>query len=118
MKFYKDGIFYLEQDENKSRKEITDELWQILLLERSNGKEIKTDLDGNPKTVEAIKSENQILDELRILRQSECFQYINRGQFWLESLTEEQKLELKNWYISWLNVTKTKIIPNKPIWLS
>ena len=72
--------------------------------------------------------ENKINDEynnncieyneyLRQLRDLECFPIINRGQFWYDNLTMEQKQELKTWYINWLNVTVTKEIPTKPEWL-
>lgn len=57
------------------------------------------------------------LENLRYQRNLECFSIINRGQLWYETLTDEQKIELKKWYKDWLDVTKTEKIPNKPIWL-
>ena len=63
------------------------------------------------------RKENNKFDELRRRREVECFAIINRGQLWYNTLTEEQMNELKEWYIAWLNVTDTLIIPNKPSWL-
>lgn len=54
---------------------------------------------------------------LRLQRQEECFSIINRGQPWYNKLTIEQKSELDVWYDKWLNVTETKVIPDKPSWL-
>ena len=51
-------------------------------------------------------------------RQLECFDLLdNRSKLWYDSLTEEQYNELKTWYQAWLDVTKTKKIPDKPAWL-
>lgn len=63
------------------------------------------------------KSDEQILNELRVEREVQCFQVINRGQLWYDNLTEQQKNELDNWYKAWLDVTVTRIIPIKPSWL-
>lgn len=63
------------------------------------------------------KSDEQILNELRIEREVQCFQVINRGQLWYDNLTDTQKQELKVWYNAWLDVTETKVIPTKPKWL-
>ena len=63
------------------------------------------------------RKENNKFDELRRRRETECFSIINRGQLWYETLNEEQKAELKEWYIAWLDVTDTLVVPNKPNWL-
>lgn len=57
------------------------------------------------------------LYKLRCKRNLECFSVINRGTLWYETLTAEQKTELNQWYLDWLNVTETKIVPEKPLWL-
>lgn len=57
------------------------------------------------------------LERLRIQRATECFPIINRGQLWYETLTDEQKTELKEWYNAWLDVTETLVVPTKPSWL-
>lgn len=65
--------------------------------------------------------ENSILtnkaQHLRLLRESECFPIINRGHWWFETLTDNQKDELRTWYEAWLNAPKTKEIPLIPEWL-
>ncbi len=55
--------------------------------------------------------------EIRKRRETECFIYINRGSLWYDTLSEVQKLELKNWYQDWLDAPSTKSIPAKPSWL-
>lgn len=65
-----------------------------------------------PEELEQIE-----LDTLRQRRETECFSIINRGQFWYDLLTKEQKAELRVWYQNWLDVTDTKVIPTKPSWL-
>jgi len=57
------------------------------------------------------------LSALRTLREIECFPVINRGQGWYRTLTQSQLEELDDWYQAWLDVTETKIIPEKPEWL-
>lgn len=59
----------------------------------------------------------QVQNKLRFSRNSECFDYINRGQLWYNTLTDEQKSELNTWYHAWLDVTVTLMPPTKPIWL-
>lgn len=54
---------------------------------------------------------------LRHKREKQCFSVINRGTLWYESLTNNQKQELQDWYNAWLNVTETKVIPEKLGWL-
>ena len=62
--------------------------------------------------------ENQMyLIDLRARRDEECFLVINRGSLWYDTLTDSQKEELKVWYKAWLDVTETKIVPEKPKWL-
>lgn len=56
-------------------------------------------------------------DELRRRREKECFAVVDRSHFWYDNITEEQKIELKQWYDAWLNVTTTLIVPDKPNWL-
>lgn len=71
-------------------------------------------------TEEELKhyQEQQTLDALRVLREHECFIFVNRGKLWYDKLTEEQHEELDIWYNAWLDVTETKIIPEKPAWLN
>lgn len=57
-------------------------------------------------------------DSLRERRQRECFNIVdNRSQLWWNRLTEIQREEIEMWYEAWLNVTETRVIPKKPLWL-
>ena len=57
------------------------------------------------------------LSYLRKRRERECFDIVNRGNLWYDTLSEEQREQLKNWYKAWLDVTDTKTIPEPPQWL-
>ena len=57
-------------------------------------------------------------DRIRSRREKECFPIINRGILWYDTLTNEQKEELKVWYQAWLDATETLVVPDKPSWLS
>lgn len=76
--------------------------------------------DGNlvldEQKLQSVK-DARIADELRFKREKACFSYINRGYLWYNNLTEKQKSELDSWYKAWLDVTDTKVIPEKPEWL-
>lgn len=56
-------------------------------------------------------------EALRQQREAECFPVINRGWMWYSSLNLLQWIELKKWYLAWLNVTDTLRIPERPTWL-
>nr|DAJ97486.1 MAG TPA: hypothetical protein [Caudoviricetes sp.] len=66
-----------------------------------------------------ISAEKQELQKavLRERREKECFPVINRGYLWYSGLNIKQWLELKKWYLSWLNVTDTFTVPDRPDWL-
>lgn len=57
------------------------------------------------------------LKTLRRRREDECFQLVNRGALWYDQLTVPQRVELEHWYQAWLDVTETRVIPEKPAWL-
>lgn len=117
MIYWENGVFYLEQNKDQTRKEVTKEEWQRLLRERSSGKEIISNDNGYPIAVVVIKTDDMVKRELRLKREKECFSIINRGQLWHSRLSLEQLNELNTWYQEWLDVTTTKIIPTKPLWL-
>lgn len=56
-------------------------------------------------------------EQLRQLRNDECYPIVNRGELWYKKLSQEQLNQLDKWYIAWLDVTKTLVIPEKPKWL-
>ena len=55
--------------------------------------------------------------DLRERREKECFSVVNRGWIWYSTLTLAQWRELRTWYIAWLKVTETGIIPERPSWV-
>ena len=57
-------------------------------------------------------------NDLRSQREKECFDIVNRGVLWYDTLTQEEKSELKTWYKDWLDVTETLKVPKKPKFLS
>lgn len=95
----------------------------------NGGKDVEwvVDVKGQPARKETPVYENiqvyipyteeEILDQLRARREEECFVIINRGQLWYDTLTDWQFEELDEWYKAWLNITDTKIIPERPTWL-
>ena len=61
MKYYENG-FYLEQNADKTRYEITDEYWQELLDQQSQGKEITTGENGKPIAIEHISTPQELAE--------------------------------------------------------
>lgn len=61
--------------------------------------------------------EAETLNGYRLQREKDCFPIINRGEFWYDRLTDQQREELQLWYQAWLDVTQTQTIPVKPEWL-
>ena len=114
MRYWENG-FYREQNEERTRLDITDERWQELLKEQSLGKEIRL-VDGKLLATEPTEK-GTALDILRRQREIECFDIVNRGMVWYDTLTAEQKQELSEWYRAWLDVTETRQIPQRPSWL-
>ena len=54
---------------------------------------------------------------LRDRREKECFSVVNRGWIWYSCLTLSQWRELRIWYLDWLDVTKTGVVPERPSWI-
>lgn len=69
--------------------------------------------ESQSKTIEQEKQ----LNILRRQRRAECFPVINRGALWYNMLTDDQKIELNDWYHKWLDVTETLVIPERPSWV-
>lgn len=57
------------------------------------------------------------ISTIRMRRQAECFSVIDRSQLWYNTLTNEQKAELQEWYEAWLVAPDTLVIPTKPDWI-
>lgn len=96
--------------------EVTPEEFNNLFCEQAKGKELKV-IDGKVVAVEHEVSEEELLQAFRQKREIECFTIINRGKLWYDKLTKEQLNELQIWYEDWLNVTETKDVPEKPVWI-
>lgn len=106
--------------------------YEVIKEYPNGGKEVRKviDVEGRPAiggTQENVyiyklytqEELNEIeLNNLRNQREIQCFPIINRGRFWYDTLTENQINELRIWYTNWLDVTETKIIPEKPEWLN
>lgn len=48
------------------------------------------------------------MDYIRRKRNFECFRVVNRGQLWYNSLSQDERDELQEWYNAWL------VLPNRP----
>lgn len=113
---WKNG-FYFDEEAPEGAIELTDERYEELLAGQAQGLTIE-ERDGIPVLVDYRPSESELaLIRLRSRRASECFPVIDRSILWHNRLTEEQKTELNVWYQSWLDVTETKVVPEKPAWL-
>jgi hypothetical protein len=71
--------------------------------------------EGTARSLAVYNEELQ--NNLRARRETECFAIVNRGIVWYDTLEEWQRNELSNWYTAWLNVTETLNVPVKPEWL-
>lgn len=109
--------FYLDEEAPEGAIELTDERYEDLLAGQAQGLTIE-ERDGIPVLVDyRSNAEEKELSQLRVRRASECFSVIDRSILWHNRLTEEQKTELNVWYQAWLDVTETKVVPEKPAWL-
>jgi len=60
----------------------------------------------------------EVIKIIRARREVECFPIVNRGKLWYETLTQDQTIELRSWYYTWLNAPETGIIPQPPSWIN
>lgn len=72
--------------------------------------------DESHNGLDKLKHE-RTLHNLRESRSQKCFIVINRGQVWYNTLTDEQRQELQEWYQAWLDATYTLVEPETPEWL-
>lgn len=75
-------------------------------------------LSYSQELYDKVTDESEIV-QLRTRREEECFSIINRGEAWysLNVNTEERKQEFNKWYQAWLNVTQTRVTPERPAWI-
>ena len=59
------------------------------------------------------KNEHE-LKALRIMWGLECFSVINKRYLWYAKLSEQQFVELNEWYNIWLNVPQTRNVAVRP----
>ena len=73
-----------------------------------------------PENWQYCRYENHqiILDkEYQLEKENEEKLMVNRGKLWYDSLSNEQSIELQNWYQNWLDAPETMIIPTMPAWI-
>lgn len=74
--------------------------------------------DNNNLITPFNMSENEIkANHLRVKRVPYCFDIINRGQVWYNTLTNQQKNELQTWYQDWLDAPNKLKEPKQLNWL-
>lgn len=111
MKFWKNG-FYLEQNEEKTRFEISDEEWQNLLNAQSNGKEIVTGENGRPVAIEHITTD----EEKRQNRIRELQSLLDKTDYVVTKLAEMQISNNENFSSELARYQDT--IQNRVVWRS
>lgn len=72
------------------------------------------DYDEDIKNPGALFSDK---DHFNNIREAVCFRIINRGGLWYDTLTQEEKTDLIDWYHEWLDAWETKRIPEMPAWI-
>lgn len=126
MKLYYDKYgFHGEQNEENNRIESNSEERDKLFREIN----FRTEEDNLYQTVGIIIKEGKLIVDtiprsieeqkniIRRLRGNRVFPIINRSAFWFNSLTEEQKQDIQNWYQEWLDAPENLVIPERPAWL-
>lgn len=106
-----DGVILENGIEVNSPLDI-DDFWQNFQAYKLENHQLIKDEN---KLKEILYNEN--LQNLRLKREKICFPIINRGVLWYNTLTENQKNELNNWYKAWLDVTLTLEEPQIPSWI-
>ena len=101
--------------------DIPEDFFELYQAYRVEQKDDLYFLTLDTKAIPDVEAANE-LNELRALRETECFSYVNRGKLWYDRLTKEQLVELDEWYEAWLNVTENTRkgslnIPTRPKWL-
>jgi hypothetical protein len=74
----------------------------------------KHDYEWNLAHPEDIFSDKEHFSNIR---NAVCFTIINRGGLWYDLLTPEERTDLLNWYLAWLDAWETKVVPITPTWL-
>lgn len=131
MYFTKNKAYYLTDTQQKIVNNVhqmidipdsaISELVKFFGLDKWFEKELQSLVKVWKRKPKKVKTDEKVLQEklnlVRRKRENDCFPIINRGQLWYDTLSEQQKTELRNWYQQWLDVTTTFVIPTKPEWL-
>ena len=110
MKYWENG-FYLEQNENGTRKEITDDRWQELLDAQSKGMEIYIREDGYPDIKEPVYT----LEDNIIIREQEIKQRLSRlSQDFIQDYVGEKIENLESKKAEFISIhNELRILQNK-----
>ena len=115
--------FHLYQNEDKSRYQCSPNLRNEIFEEMSNREipkygsiELRPDITGKPEIHIILPTPEDIKEIFRFGR-NKCFNIINRGNSWYNTLTDIQIQELQIWYQEWLDAPDTLKEPIKPKWL-
>ena len=95
-------------------------MYETKKLKATDGEVIGRSYHYKDYTEEQLDQINENALKAKINRgRSECFDIINRGKLWYDSLTTTQITELKTWYQEWLDIPDKPLdyIPDKPIWI-
>lgn len=103
------SVVIIPFDESKPNVECSEDDYDKIVLYATKVIDGKLDFSENADYIE--------LRQLRARREEECFSIINRGALWYQHLTTEKIEELNVWYEAWLDVTETRIVPERPEWL-
>lgn len=101
---------------NENARYLSDELYYQIMEAIGDGGVLQEDENGMPYVCETVQMKENQIENLRIRRQIECFNIVDRP-LWLASLSPEQYQEVVAWRQAWLNVTVSGEIPQKPLWL-
>lgn len=75
------------------------------------------DNEGNLLTPFNLTKDEIKANHLRAKRVPYCFDIVNRGQVWYDTLSDDQRDELKIWYQGWLDAPQSLKEPTQPDWL-
>jgi len=111
------GLDLNENERDETRSKIVDEdtFWKTMWTPTHHAWKMVNGELINVRDQETPVEE--IIENIRNERDNEVFPIINRGPLWHETLTDQQRQELRQWYKAWLDAPKTLQMPTKPQWL-
>lgn len=122
MFWYNKGFY--EYKIHESAIELSQEEYDAIMENVGDGGLLQEDSNGRPVVVQTDTILQNRINNLRLKREAECFSVINQNFIvdgkslsWFDTLNEQQKTEASEWVQKWRDVTETKIIPERPLWL-